>query len=619
MSSPSPTQTGELPKFVGKYRIVRLIAKSNDTVYEAIDPHLDRHIALKELTLPPNLSGAARRERIERFQREAKAAGALTHPHIVTIYEVGQHQEHRFIAMEYLIGQTLREVLTVGGPLPVQEVMEITLQLCEALGYAHAQGVVHRDVKPDNIYLVAPNRTVKLTDFGIARMMAEPSLTSAGQVFGTPAYMSPEQLTSREVDYRSDIFSLGIVVYEMLTGQKPFRGDSVVAITYQIMNAEPEMPPSLAPGLAAIIVRALAKDPDLRYQSLRALAADLRREQRSLQETSALEQTAALTAAAQARTAQISEPTLYSASSTTALAPGAENRTGESGDEMPTQLRDSSLPLAESNEELRIRPGIDDGDDDYGFIDDGSKPSDVFRTAANTAPLLPESGSAAFFAALSADPALRSATYRLIATVAVACLLVCIALFGVVPSALARARQAHALGDAAAAYKKAGQMATEGNLDGAIAGYKAALQVGGALNDSFSSRCRRALADCYTAEAVRAQSGGDLAGAQQLYSQAGGFDAQDATALYDSATADRAGGDELGAIRAFSQAHQAEPTSPAGMSALDQAQQGYLRLGEQSLAQGNAPAARQNWQMAADLSPQSPAGQQAAARLQQTQ
>ena len=617
MSSPSPTQTDELPKFVGKYRIVRLIAKSNDTVYEAIDPHLDRHIALKELTLPPNLSGAARRERIERFQREAKAAGALTHPHIVTIYEVGQHQEHRFIAMEYLIGQTLREVLTVGGLLPVQVAIDITLQLCEALGYAHAQGVVHRDVKPDNIYLVAPNRTVKLTDFGIARMMAEPSLTSAGQVFGTPAYMSPEQLTSREVDYRSDIFSLGIVLYEMLTGQKPFRGDSVVTITYQIMNSEPEMPSSLAPGIAAIIVRTLAKDPDLRYQSLRALAADLRREQRSLQETSALEQTALLAAAAQARAAQALEPTLYSASSTTSLSPGTKGIAGELGTEAPTQMHGQSLPLSESNEDFRSRPDINE--DDYRFVDDGSKPSDVFRAAANAPAPAPESPSAAFFAALSADSTLRSATYRLIASAAVAGLLLATALFGFIPGALARTRQAHALGLAAESYKSAGQLAVGGNLDGAITGYKAALHLGGALSDSFAAHCRHGLADCYTAEAVRAQSSGDLAGAQQLYSQAGAFDPHNATTLYDSATAYSAAGDELGAIRTFSQAHQAEPTAPAGIAALDEAQQGYLRLGEQSMAQGNTPDARQNWQMAAQLSPQSMSGQQAAARLQQTQ
>ena len=609
MSIPSTAQPqpGELPKFVGKYRIVRLIAKSNDTVYEAIDPHLDRHIALKELTLPPNLSGAARRERIERFQREAKAAGALTHPHIVTIYEVGQHQEHRFIAMEYLVGQTLREVLVVGGPLPVQEAIEITLQLCEALGYAHAQGVVHRDVKPDNIYLVAPNRTVKLTDFGIARMMAEPSLTSAGQVFGTPAYMSPEQLTSREVDYRSDIFSLGIVLYEMLTGQKPFRGDSVVAITYQIMNSEPEMPSSLAPGLAAILVRALAKDPDLRYQSLRALAADLRREQRSLLETSALEQTTLLAAAAQTRAAQASEPTLYSASSTTTVSLGLENRTDEFGAEAPTQMQTQgqSFPLSD--------------DDDFYGTDDGSKPSDVFRTAAGTSTPLPESSSAAFFAALSADSSLRNAAYKLVATAAIATLLLAVALFGIIPSALARARQASAFKLAANSYKAAGQMAVDGNLDKAIADYKTALQLGATLSDPFASRCRRGLADCYTDEAVRAQSGGDISGAQQLYSQAGAIDPSNAVALYDSATAYSAAGDELGAIRAFSQAHQAEPASPLGIAALDQAQQGYIKLGEQSMAQGNMAAARQNWQLAAALAPQSASGLQAATRLQQTQ
>jgi serine/threonine protein kinase len=272
------TPSNSAPKFVGKYRIVRMIARSNDTVYEAIDPHLGRHVALKELTMGADLSGAGRRERIERFHREAKAAGALKHPNIVTIYEVGQHLEHRFIAMEYLEGQTLRNRLTIGGPMPIKEALQIALQLCDALGYAHAQGVVHRDVKPDNIHIIPPGSTVKLTDFGIARVLTEPAITSAGQIFGTPSYMSPEQLTSRSVDHRSDIFSTAIVIYEMLTGKKPFRGDSLSAVTSQIMHAEPSIPSTVPAGIAAILTRAFMKDPDQRYQNMRTLANDLRTE-----------------------------------------------------------------------------------------------------------------------------------------------------------------------------------------------------------------------------------------------------------------------------------------------------------------------------------------------------
>lgn len=276
----------QLPKFVGKYKIIRMIARSNDIVYEAVDPNLGRHIALKELQLSPNLTGAAKRERIERFSREAKAAGALKHANIVTIYEVGQHMEHRFIAMEYLEGQTLRDTLNLQGPFSLKDGIQVALQLCDALGYAHQQGVVHRDVKPDNIHLIPPNRTVKLTDFGIARMLSEPSITATGQVFGTPSYMSPEQLTSRAVDHRTDIFSASVVIYEMLVGKKPFRGDSVVAITYQIMNTDPVMPPTLPPGIVTILTKALAKDPDHRYQSMRSLMMDLRKEMLSADQPS---------------------------------------------------------------------------------------------------------------------------------------------------------------------------------------------------------------------------------------------------------------------------------------------------------------------------------------------
>ena len=267
---------------LGKYRIVREIARSNDIVYEAFDPQMTRRVALKELQLPPHLAGAQKRERIERFYREAKAAGALTHPNIVTIHEVGQENDRHFIAMEYLEGQSLRDILQMQGALPLRETLEITIQLCEALSYAHAHGVVHRDVKPDNIHLL-PGGIVKLTDFGIARITAEPSITSQGQVFGTPSYMSPEQVASQNVDHRSDIFSLGITLYEMVTGRKPFLGDSVITITYNIMNVQPVMPVGVPPMLQGILQKALSKDPNLRYQNAAALAADLRAQKYELE------------------------------------------------------------------------------------------------------------------------------------------------------------------------------------------------------------------------------------------------------------------------------------------------------------------------------------------------
>ena len=171
---------------LGRYQIVREIARSNDIVYEALDPAIGRRVALKELQIPGNLAGAQRRERIERFYREAKAAGSLSHPNIVTIHEIGEENGRHFIAMEFLEGQSLREVLQVQSVLPVAEVVRIAGAVADALDYAHQHGVVHRDVKPDNVYLLTDGR-IKLTDFGIARLMFEAKLTADGQVFGTPS------------------------------------------------------------------------------------------------------------------------------------------------------------------------------------------------------------------------------------------------------------------------------------------------------------------------------------------------------------------------------------------------------------------------------------------------
>ncbi len=253
---------------LGRYQIIREIARSNDIVYEAIDPSIGRRVALKELQLPPNLVGGARRERVERFYREAKAAGSLTHPNIVTIYEVGEEAGRHFIAMEFLEGQNLQEALEIRGALPAKEAVDIARQVLEALDYAHSKGIIHRDIKPANIQLL-PGGRVKLTDFGIARIMHEPSITASGQIFGTPSYMSPEQIAGREIDPRSDLFSMGVVLFETLTGQKPFTGDSVVTITYNIMNTPAPEPRGVPEPLAAVVRKALEKEPGRRFQSAR--------------------------------------------------------------------------------------------------------------------------------------------------------------------------------------------------------------------------------------------------------------------------------------------------------------------------------------------------------------
>lgn len=255
---------------LGRYKIVREIARSNDIVYEAQDPQVGRRVAVKELALAPDAAGAARVDRIERFYREARAAGQLSHPNIVTIHEVGEDAGRYFIAMEYLEGQTLRQRLTAAGPLPLTEVVRIGIALADALDFAHRAGIVHRDLKPDNVHLL-PNNHVKLTDFGIARILSESALTVAGQIFGTPSYMSPEQIKGLPIDARSDIFALGILLWEMTAGRKPFTGDSVVTITYHICNDPTPPVPGATPALEAVIQRATQKDPNARFYSAHEL------------------------------------------------------------------------------------------------------------------------------------------------------------------------------------------------------------------------------------------------------------------------------------------------------------------------------------------------------------
>ncbi|HRK20969.1 MAG TPA: serine/threonine-protein kinase [Fimbriimonadaceae bacterium] len=255
---------------LGKYQIIREIARSNDIVYEAYDPVMNRRVALKELAMPGGLNDAQKEDRRNRFLREAKAAGSLSHPNIVTVYEYGEESGRHYIAMEYLDGHTLRNEVDTHGFLPLDRCLEIAKAVLEALDYAHKAGVIHRDIKPDNIQLLADGR-IKITDFGIARLTFEPNLTMDGQVFGTPSYMSPEQVVGREIDARSDLFSLGVVLYEMIAGKKPFAGDSVVSITYAIMNAEPSQPPQANYAIWQVLQRVLDKSPALRYSGANEL------------------------------------------------------------------------------------------------------------------------------------------------------------------------------------------------------------------------------------------------------------------------------------------------------------------------------------------------------------
>ena len=262
---------------LGRYEVVSELGQgAMGVVYKSIDPLIDRTVAIKTINL--NLSKEELADFEARFYREAQSAGRLNHPNIVTIHDVGKTDSVAFMAMEFLEGQELRSLLASGRPMEVERAADMAAQVAEGLAYAHEHGVVHRDIKPANIMIVR-NGLVKITDFGIA-LMPSASRTLAGMVLGSPKYMSPEQVLGQTIDGRSDIFSLGVVLYEMLTGQSPFSGDNLNTIMYRILNETP-VPPSLVnenvpEAFDAIIAKALSKRPEDRYQTAKALAHDLR-------------------------------------------------------------------------------------------------------------------------------------------------------------------------------------------------------------------------------------------------------------------------------------------------------------------------------------------------------
>jgi serine/threonine-protein kinase len=263
---------------LGRYEIVGELGQgAMGVVYKATDPLIDRIVAIKTITL--SLAQEEREEYEGRFYQEAKAAGRLSHPNIVTIYDVGRSGDIAYIAMEFLQGRELRDILNDEKLLPVDQVIDIVAQVALGLAYAHEHGIVHRDIKPSNI-MVGRDAHVKITDFGIARMASAAVRTQTGMVLGSPKYMSPEQVMGKLTDQRSDIFSLGVMLYEMLTGQPAFMGENVNAIMYQTLNAIPQPPSSLnalVPDMLNFIVaKALAKDVEHRYQNARDLANDLR-------------------------------------------------------------------------------------------------------------------------------------------------------------------------------------------------------------------------------------------------------------------------------------------------------------------------------------------------------
>lgn len=263
-------------KQIGKYDIVGLLGQgAMGVVYKGFDPIIQRDVAIK--TIGVDQAAIEENDLVERFRREAQAAGNLNHPNIVAIYEYGQQQDRAFIAMEYVQGHTLADMLKQGDALDIDRIGQIVSQLLSALGHAHEQGVIHRDIKPANIMLTHDG-AVKIMDFGIARVTSS-TLTQAGTVLGSPGYMSPEQLLGKTVDHRSDIFSAGVVLYEMLTGQKAFAGDTMASVIQKVVRNELPPPSQLRatvlPAFDAVVARACAKSADKRYGRVTQMAREV--------------------------------------------------------------------------------------------------------------------------------------------------------------------------------------------------------------------------------------------------------------------------------------------------------------------------------------------------------
>jgi serine/threonine-protein kinase len=264
----------DTPQQIGRYEILDELGRgAMGSVYRAKDPAMGRTVAVKTI-LPAILTSDDGKEFRERFYREARAAGALAHPGIVPMFDVGEHEGIPFMVMEYVSGQTLAQSMRQGGLATLDRVCEIGHQLAEALAYAHRNGIVHRDIKPTNVLLTSREvygvERAKITDFGVAKLTAG-EMTTTGKMVGTPAFMPPEQFTGAPIDGRTDIFSLGVILYWMTTGEQPFAGETMTSVSYKVVHTDPIPPsklnPSIPAALEAVILKCLAKNPADRFQT----------------------------------------------------------------------------------------------------------------------------------------------------------------------------------------------------------------------------------------------------------------------------------------------------------------------------------------------------------------
>jgi serine/threonine protein kinase len=263
---------------IGKYKVIEVLGKgAMGIVYKALDPDINREVAIKTVHFDSATEGTQLEEVQARFMREAQAAGRLSHPNIVMIYDVGREGDMTYIVMQCVVGSSLAKIVGSGEKIAPDYIVRLMTQVCQALDYAHQKGIVHRDIKPANI-LIDRSGNPFLADFGVARMDTS-TVTQTGTVMGTPSYMSPEQVMGKRIDKRSDIFSLGVILFELLSGKRPFDGESITTVMYRIVHESPrslrDLLKNVPQGFDFIITKALAKDPEQRYQSCLEMSYDL--------------------------------------------------------------------------------------------------------------------------------------------------------------------------------------------------------------------------------------------------------------------------------------------------------------------------------------------------------